>query len=146
MKVFLGADHGGFELKGKLLEWLGLNGYETVDCGDFAKVGDDDYVDWAEAVALKMRDDRLARGILICRNGVGMQIVANRFRWMRCGLGFSVEMVRSARNDDDINCLSLPGDFVREQEAVEYTRVFLETEFSGVERFVRRLEKLKRIV
>ena len=144
-RVILGADHGGFELKERLEGWLLKRGYEVVDMGADKLDSGDDFVDYAKKAVGEFRlgGDRL---ILLCRNGVGMSIVVNRFKNIRCVLGFDEEQIRRARVDDNVNCLSLPADYIDLGKAKKFVSVFLETKFSEEERFVRRLKKIEEIV
>jgi len=82
-------------------------------------------------------------GILFCRNGYGMMIAANRFQGVRCGEAFDVTAVKKGRSDDDINCLSVPSDYIKDGEVKKMIEGFLKTEFSGEERYKRRLWKLE---
>ena len=141
MRVILGADHGGFELKEKIKLWLEDEHYEVVDVGAKGLVEDDDFVDYAKAAVQEARD-REDRIVLLCRNGFGMCIAANRFAGVRCGLGFDVEAVRRGRTDDDINCLSIPAEYIDSGLAVEIIEVFLNERFSEEERYKRRVNKL----
>jgi ribose 5-phosphate isomerase B len=84
-------------------------------------------------------------GILICGSGVGMNIVANKFDNVRCAQGIEKKQVEAARNDDDINILSLAADFVSENEALEMVDAFLKTKFSGKERHKRRIDEIAEI-
>jgi len=145
MKVVLGADHGGWQMKEEVREWLKIGGYEVVDVGATGENRDDDYVDFAVLAAEELKKDGGTRGVLFCRNGFGMVMAANRFDGVRCGFGFEVEAVRKGRLDDDINCLAIPADYVELEQVKKMVKVFLETEFSGVEKYKRRLFKLKSI-
>jgi ribose 5-phosphate isomerase B len=145
MKVYIGADHGGYEMKEKMRGLLAEKGYEVVDRGNFVLDTNDDYVDVASKVAEDVMADPQSRGVLLCRNGMGMSIVANRFKGIRCGLGFNGESVRKGRTDDDINVLSLPADYMAIEQAVQITMLFLKTEFEKQERYVRRINKINSI-
>jgi ribose 5-phosphate isomerase B len=142
MKIYIGADHGGFDLKEKIIERLGTQDCEVVDMGAKEKTDGDDYVDYASIVGEELGFDPDSLGILICRNGVGVSIVANRFDGVRCALGFDVSQIEKARNDDDVNCLALPADYIDEDHVFKIVDAFLKTKFSGKENYVRRLEKL----
>ena len=142
MKVYLGADHRGFELKNKLLEWPKSNGYETEDCGAYELTPNDDYVDYAKKVAEKVVSNEGSRGVVICGTGVGVDIMANRAKGIRCGLGLNNEQVKVARNDDNINVLALASDFVDGQTAQTLVETFLQTEFYPSENHQRRIEKI----
>lgn len=142
MTVYLGADHRGFKLKGALLVVLAPLGYRVIDLGDIEYNEHDDYTDFAAAVALKVRAERDARGILICGSGVGVDVTANKFKGVRSALALSPVQVRSARHDDDVNVLSIASDFTTEAEALELAKAFLETPFSGLPHHKRRVEKI----
>lgn len=142
MKVLLAADHGGFELKSKLFLWLTEKGLTIEDMGAEKLDEGDDFVDYAKDAVSEMESFE-DRAILICRNGVGVDIVANRYPDRRCALGFEVEQIKRARRDDDINCLALPADYIDEGKAKELVEAFLETEFSGEEKYERRLKKIE---
>jgi len=142
MKVWLGADHAGFKKKEMVKVWLESEGYEIEDVGVFDENGKVDFVDFAILVASELEEDEKDRGVLFCRNGFGMVMAANRFKKVRCGFGFDVEAVRKGREDDDINCMAIPSDYVKEEKIKEMVKVMLETNFSGEERFKRRVEKL----
>lgn len=143
MKIVLGADHGGFELKEQIKKWLVAEKREVGDVGATGLDPEDDFVDYAALVAEEVASSADTFGILFCRNGFGMMIAANRFQGVRCGEAFDVEAVRRGRTDDDINCLSIPSDYIKEGEVKKMIEVFLLTPFSGEERYVRRLEKLE---
>jgi len=145
MKIYIGADHRGFELKEELKKFLAEKGYEVEDAGAFKYDKDDDYPDFAEAVAEKVSKDDSARGILLCGSGTGMDAAANKVRGVRATLAFSKEITRAARNDDDVNVISLPADFLKSQEAEEIAQTFLKTPFGAAERYQRRLKKIVEI-
>ena len=145
MKVFIGADHRGFELKNKLVDWLKTNGYEAEDCGAFSLDPHDDYPDFAEIVGENVSSNKDSRGILICRSGVGVDIVANKNLNIRCGLGFNAEQIRKTRNDDNINVLALAADFTDTETARELVKVFLQTDYQQTENHQRRIEKIKKL-
>lgn len=145
MKVVIGADHGGYQVKEAVKGWLVDSGVDVKDVGADNYVEEDDFVDYAEQVAREVGGDKEVRGIVFCRNGVGVSIVANRFEGVRCALGFDVEQVRKARTDDDVNCLAIAADYSSEKVIKEMVEVFMKTEFSGEERFVRRLVKLGKL-
>jgi len=142
MKVWLGADHAGFKKKEEVKRWLVDEGYEVEDVGVFDDSEKVDFVDFAILVASELGEDERDRGVLFCRNGFGMVIAANRFEKVRCGFGFDVGAVKKGREDDDINCLAVPADYVEIGEIKEMIKMMLETEFSEEERFKRRKEKL----
>jgi ribose 5-phosphate isomerase B len=142
MKVYLGADHRGFELKEKMKPILSGEGHEVEDLGNKSLDSEDDYVDFAARVAEEVEKNPEARGILFCGSGAGVDIVANKFDGVRSILASFPEEARVARQDDDVNVLALPADFISETQAQEIVKVFLETNFKGEERHKRRLGKI----
>ena len=146
MKIYIGADHRGFELKEELKKFLIEKGYEVEDVGAFKYDKDDDYPDFARQVAERVAGDpEHSRGVLLCGSGTGMDAAANKVRGVRATIAFSKEITRAARNDDDINVISLPADFLKSEEAEEIAEIFLKTPFEAVERRVRRLQKIAEI-
>lgn len=145
MKVFIGADHRGFELKEKIAEWLFDLKYEFVDLGANRIDEGDDYTKYAEEVALLVRENKKARGVLLCGSGVGVDVMANKFDGVRASIGKSVEQVKAGRHDDDMNILVIAADYTEEKEAKAMLISFLETEFSGLARHERRLEEIEKI-
>lgn len=146
MKIFLGADHRGFDLKEKLKEWLKDHGYAVEDLGAYKLDPQDDYPDFAFAVAEKVAEPSGEnRGILICGSGAGMDIAANKIRGIRATVSWSVESAEHMRAHDDVNVISIAADWTSPETAREIVRVFLDTPFSGGERHIRRLNKIKEI-
>lgn len=146
MVIYIGADHGGFALKERLKQIMKTAGYDLTDLGAATQVVDDDYPDFARAVAERVSADPVeSRGILICRSGFGMDIVANKFRDVRAGMPMSPDHAFQGRHDDDINVISLAADFIDEPTAVNIVKVFLSTPFAKEERYARRLEKIANV-
>jgi len=144
--VFLGADHRGFHLKKEISFWLKQWGLECEDLGNSKLDESDDYPDFAARVARKVSaHEQESVGIVICGSGVGAAIVANKHRHIRCGLGFSPQQVKLAREDDDINTLSLPADFLSYKKAKKIVEMFLKTEFLESEKHKRRIDKIAEI-
>lgn len=144
--IYLGADHGGYELKEKVKKWLKEGGHKFKDLGNDHLDSEDDYPDFAAAVAEEISQGKKEdMGILICRSGVGMDVVANRFPGVRCGLACSTQQIRVAKRDDNINCLALPADFVTDEEAQGIIQMFLETLFSAGEKYLRRIKKIEKL-
>ena len=146
-KIFIGADHNGFELKTKLADYLERGGYEVVDCGDETLHPDDDFPQFASQVIAGMVNDPSydVRGLLICGSGQGMCMAANRFKGIRAALGYDQESVRSARNDDDSNVLALPSHALTFEKAVDITTTWLMTPFAGAPRFKRRIQQMDQL-
>ncbi len=144
MVIYLGADHRGFKLKEYLKQILKEEGYyEVIDFGNTYYDEKDDFVDFAEKVAQKVSYEyENSRGILICGSGVGVNIVANKFRNVRAALIFSPDQAFDSRHDDDTNVLCLPADFLTPEKANKIVHIWLSTPFSGEERFRRRLNKI----
>jgi ribose 5-phosphate isomerase B len=140
-KIFIGSDHGGFDVKRKLKEFVSSRGHETVDCGTDSEVSCD-FPDYAQAVAKKVVENPDARGILLCKTGMGMSIAANRFKGVRAGLCYSEEIAKDARYHDDINILCLGSEMNSLEEMQGIISVFLGTSFDAVERRIRRMKKL----
>lgn len=146
-KIFMGADHNGFELKAKLADYLQRGGYEVVDCGDEQLHPDDDFPQFASKVVAGMAGDPSydVRGVLICGSGQGMCMAANRFKGIRAALGYDQEAVRSARNDDDSNVLAIPSHAVSFEQAIGIVETWLMTPFAGAPRFKRRIEEMDQL-
>lgn len=146
MLIYIGADHRGFNLKEFLKIFLKNRGYETLDLGNIRYEESDDYADFAAAVAQKVSvDPNGSRGILVCASGVGMDIVANKFRDVRSILGISPDQIYAARHDDNVNILSIASGFTTEADAQKMVAVFLETPFGAEPRYQRRLDKISQI-
>lgn len=143
-KIFIGADHNGFELKAKLIDYLKRGGYDVTDCGDKQLHPDDDFPQFASRVVQTMIADESydVRGILICGSGQGMVMAANRFKGIRAALGYDHEAARSSRNDDDSNVLAIPSHAVDFEKAVGITETWLMTPFAGATRFKRRIQEM----
>jgi ribose 5-phosphate isomerase B len=139
MRIYLGADHRGFELKEYLKGWLVDEGYEVEDTGDFVFNPDDDYVDYALKVAESIEGSSAdSRGILLCGSGHGVEMVANRFAHVRAILGFNDQVTVQGREHEDANVLVLASDWVSNEEAIERVRMFLTAEKRTDARYERR--------
>ncbi|MEK7578450.1 MAG: RpiB/LacA/LacB family sugar-phosphate isomerase [Patescibacteria group bacterium] len=144
--IYIGADHRGYKLKEALKIYLEELGFDFEDLGALELISDDDYPDYAVKVAEKVSENpEENRGILICGSGVGVDVVANKFKGVRSALLFNNEQARMSRNDDNTNVLSLSADFIDENPAKEIIKIWLETPFSYLERHSRRIEKIKAI-
>ena len=141
MKIGLACDHGGFELKEELKAFLESNGHEPIDLGTFNE-DSVDYPDYGILVAEKISRGELEKGILICGTGIGMSIVANKFRAVRAALANDLFSARFSREHTDANILVIGGRIVGRGLAKEIVRVWLETPFAGG-RHKRRLEKIE---
>lgn len=145
MKIFIGADHRGYDLKEKIAGWLFEMDHAFQDLGAQSLDPGDDYTKYAEEVASLVKDNPGSRGILLCGSGVGVDIVANKFDGVRASIGKSVLQVKAGRNDDDMNILVIAADYTSEKEAKAMLIAFLETKFDKEARHERRLEEIERI-
>lgn len=141
MIIYLGADHRGFNLKEELKSLLERD-YDVRDLGNEKFEPKDDYPDFAARVAEEVSRDQESRGILICGSGAGVDIVANKFDGVRSVLASFPEEAKAAREDDDVNVLAIPADFVSEDMAGEIAFAFLKTEFKENPSHRRRLDKI----
>lgn len=142
-RLILGADHGGYRLKVILKNYLTDAGYEVVDCGAATFDPDDDYPVYARTVAKHISLDPTSRGILICRSGQGVAIVANKFRRVRAALAWNELAVKAARADDDANILCLPADHLAPDLASSMVETFLKTACKTESRYQRRLHQIQ---
>lgn len=144
MKIYLGADHNGFNFKTQLREYLQQNGFEVVDEGDVHMSPEDDFPQFASKVVHAMfgEIDPDTRGILICGSGQGMCMAANRFKGIRASLCWDQEEARAARNDDDANVLCLSARALDFDTTLGIVHTWLMTPFAGAPRFKRRIAEL----
>jgi len=142
MKIYLGTDHAGFELKEKIKSYLLEKGFEVEDCGAFEFDKNDDYPDFISKAAKKTSEDSSSFGIVFGKSGAGECIAANKIKKIRAVLGFNTENVRLAREHNDANILSLGSAFVDEELAKSLVNIFIATKFTNEERHVRRIEKI----
>jgi RpiB/LacA/LacB family sugar-phosphate isomerase len=141
MRIAIGSDHAGFDLKSVLLEQLGLDGHEITDVGtyDTAAV---DYPDFAAAVGNAVLDGRCERGVLICGSGVGASVAANKLRGIRAGLCHDTYSAHQGVEHDDMNVLVLGARIIGTALAKELMEAFLRAEFTREDRHMRRLKKI----
>jgi ribose 5-phosphate isomerase B len=142
VRVYLGSDHAGFELKQHLAEHLTSIGHEPVDCGPHAFDAEDDYPPFVMLAASRVVADDGSAGIVIGGSGNGEAIAANKVAGVRCALAFSEDTARLAREHNDANVLSLGARMYDTATATRYAEVFLSTEFTGEPRHVRRIGML----
>lgn len=141
MKIVLGSDHGGFELKEKLREWLKDQGHAVVDVGT-KDASACDYPDYARQVGQGVASGSAERGIMICGSGVGASIAANKIPGVRAALCHDTFSARQGVEDDDANCLCLGARVIGYELALDVLRAWLSARFSGAERHLRRLNKV----
>ena len=146
MRVHLGSDHAGLELKEHLLNWLADQGHEAVDHGPFVYDAADDYPVFslraAEGVAADQQDGVQALGVVIGGSGNGEQMAANKVKGVRAALVWSEETAVLAREHNDANVISVGGRMHTVDDMTRFIEVFLTTEFTGEERHVRRIRML----
>lgn len=163
MKVYLATDHTGLEIKNKIIEYLKELGYEPEDCGAFEYDKNDDYPDLISKAAKKVSGDPENFGIVFGGSGQGEQIVANKFKGVRCALFYApalpaqaidiegnksqdqYEMLKLTRAHNNSNMLSLGIRFLTEEQIKTAVKIFLESPFPAEERHARRVEKIKNL-
>lgn len=143
--VYLGSDHGGFVLKDKLKLWLSEWGYPFEDMGALTLDPNDDYPDFAFAVARKVVQDLENRGILLCRSGAGMVIAANKVKGVRAVDALDERSAYHAREHNNANIIVIGADWVEEPITQKIIKTFLDTVFSNEARHVRRLQKIEQM-
>lgn len=143
MKVSIGADHAGYEMKKQLIEFIQKLGHTVHDVGTFEPGKPDDYPDYAALVAADIRSAKADRGILVCGSGVGVCVAANKFIGIRAGLCHDHYSAHQGVEHDDMNVLVLGARIIGQMVAQDAVEAFLSANFSGEERHVRRLQKVK---
>ena len=139
MRVYLGSDHAGFELKARVIAWLREAGHEPVDCGPASYHEGDDYPVYVLRAARGVIEDPGSLGIVIGGSGNGEQIAANKVPGIRAALAWTVETAQLARQHNDANVLSLGARMYSIDEGIEFAKTFVATPFSGEARHARRL-------
>jgi len=145
MKIFIGADHRGFEDKKLIVDYLKSLGHEVVDLGDNRLNPNDDFPLYATKVAEQVLMTPGSRGILLCGSGQGMVMAANRFKGIRASICSDSADAHSSRNDDDANVLCLSADKLNWPNMEAIISVWLNTDFAGAPRFIRRIEELDKL-
>lgn len=144
MKISLGCDHGGLELKNEIKAHLEARGFECRDFGTYTK-DSCDYPDYARPAAEAVASGECERGVLVCTTGIGMSIAANKVRGVRCALLHDKMSARLTREHNDTNMMALGAGVVGPMLALEIVDTWLDTPFSGVERHQRRIDKVMAI-
>ncbi len=144
-KIYIGNDHAGVAFKQKLLAWLTQKGYVVEDLGSQDETAQDDYTDFAFAVAQKVvKSKGRAKGILLCGTGTGMAIAANKVTGARAASCHDVYTATMSRRDNDANILALQCRNVSYSQLPKITTVWLQEPFLKEARFVRRITKIKK--
>ncbi|MCL5970685.1 MAG: RpiB/LacA/LacB family sugar-phosphate isomerase [Patescibacteria group bacterium] len=163
MKIYLGTDHAGLELKNKIKEFLSKKGYEVIDCGPFEYDKNDDYPDFVGKAAEGVSKNPESRGIVLGGSGQGEAMASNKYKGVRCAVFYTpcippgvadiegrksedpFEMIRLTREHNNANMLSFGARFLKEEDMFKAITLFLELPFPGDERHQRRINKIKAI-
>lgn len=130
MKIAIGCDHGGFELKDKVVKELLAKSYDLVDCG-CNSLDSVDYPVFAKNVAKKVANGEVDFGVLICTTGVGMCVQANKVKGARAVLALNEDMSKMSREHNNCNVLCMGKKYTTVDQAMKYIEIFTTTEFSG---------------
>ncbi len=141
--IALGSDHGGYKLKEEIKKYLEEVGIDYKDFGTDSEERTD-YPIYAKKVADAIREKECDKGILLCKSGCGMAIVANKFKGIRAGLVINENEAKLAKADDDINVITISGNNTTIEEAIKIIRMWLGTEFKGG-RYQERIEMINNI-
>jgi ribose 5-phosphate isomerase B len=143
MKVGIASDHGGFDLKQVIAKLLHQSGFEVQDFGNLVKDDQDDFPDYIFPLSMAVASGVLERGIAFCGSGVGAAIAANKVAGVRASLIADHFSAHQGVEDDDMNLLCLGGRITGESVAKEIVIAFLAARFSGQEKYVRRIDKIR---
>lgn len=143
-EILIATDHGGLELKNFIVKRLSEEGYKVLDLGPNEYDANDDYCDYASILAKKISKNEACRGILICRSGIGMAINANRFHYVRAFIAYNENFAKASRSHNCSNVLVLPADYIDMESAINVTKTWLNTPFTGEPRHLRRMEKIEK--
>jgi ribose 5-phosphate isomerase B len=143
MKIVIGADHAGFDLKQEVSQHLKELGHEIVDVGTHEPNQPDDYPDFAKLVARQVQSGNVERGVLICGSGVGASVAASKFKGIRAAICHDHYSARQGVEHDDMNVLVLGSRVIGSSNAIDLVDAYIGAKFSGEERHVRRLAKVK---
>jgi ribose 5-phosphate isomerase B len=144
MKIVIGSDHAGFELKDTLIKHFKQSGYTVDDVGAYNTEASD-YPVYGVKVASAVSNHKADRGIVICGNGIGMSIVANKFPGVRAALAFTEKMAKETREHNDSNVLSLAGRDLPADLNLKIADVWITTPFSNLERHTRRVAEITKL-
>ncbi|RAG85435.1 ribose-5-phosphate isomerase [Streptacidiphilus pinicola] len=142
MRVYLGSDHAGFELKQHFVKWLTEAGHEPIDCGPHIYDADDDYPPFCLRAAERTAADPEALGVVIGGSGNGEAIAANKVKGVRAALAWSVDTAKLGREHNNANVVSIGGRMHSLEDATSFLEAFLATPFSEGERHIRRIDML----
>lgn len=143
MKIYLGADHGGFELKEKFKEYLNNTGvHELEDCGATSFAFNDDYPDFAFVVAERVASNQQSLGVLFCRSGSGMVIAANKVKGIRAVEIYDQQIAAHAKSHNQANVIAFSGDYLSAEQMFALFEIFIKEAIDQDERHQRRLQKI----
>ena len=142
MRIYLGADHAGFEMKNVIKDHLTNKGLEVIDCGAHEYDANDDYPAFCIEAARRVVENEGSLGIVLGGSGNGEQIAANKVKGARCALAWSVETAKLAREHNKAQLIGLGGRMHSEEEALAIVDAFVEQPWSGEERHQRRIDIL----
>ena len=145
MKVAIGADHGGFELKAEIKELLTNTGKEVSDLGAYRYDPDDDFPDSAIAVAREVAEGKADRGIIICGSGVGACVAANKIKGIRASVCHDLYSASQGVEHDDMNVLCLGGRIIDPELAKDLVSVFLSANYINEGKYKRRVDKILKL-
>jgi ribose 5-phosphate isomerase B len=145
MKIVIGADHAGYDMKQSVAEYLRAKGHDILDIGTHEPGHPDDYPDFAILVAREVQAGSVERGILICGSGVGVCVAANKFKGIRAGICHDHYSAGQGVEHDNMNVLVLGSRVIGPNVALDLVDGYVAAKFSGEERHVRRLDKVKAI-
>ena len=145
MKIVIGADHAGYDMKQSVAEYLRAKGHDILDIGTHEPGHPDDYPDFAILVAREVQAGSVERGILICGSGVGVCVAANKFKGIRAGICHDHYSAGQGVEHDNMNVLVLGSRVIGPNAALDLVDGYVAAKFSGEERHVRRLNKVKAI-
>jgi ribose 5-phosphate isomerase B len=144
MRIALGSDHAGYELKEHLATWLAESGHAVYDLGTHS-TEPVDYPDYAAAVAQAVLDGRADRGIVLCGSGAGASIAANKFQGIRASVAHDSYTAHQMVEHDDVNIICLGSRVVGQALAEDLVKTFIGAQFSRDDRHVRRLDKIRKL-
>ena len=143
MRVAVGGDHAGLEMKNLVVEHVKSLGHTVIDAGAYEYDALDDFPDFSEAVAVRVADGRAERGLVVCGSGVGASVAANKVKGIRAGLCHDTYSARQGVEHDDMNVVCIGARIIGEELAKEIVAAFLSARFiESEEKYVRRLNKV----
>ncbi|MCH7541639.1 RpiB/LacA/LacB family sugar-phosphate isomerase [Patescibacteria group bacterium] len=142
--IYLASDHGGYKLKEVIEKYLKEKGEEVVDVGAEKLDPTDDFTDFVIPLAKKVAENPKNLGVALCRNGVGVEVAANKIDGIRAALSWDPKHAASSRHDDNSNVLALPADYLNDKKAIRVLESWLSTPYAKAPRFERRLKKIEK--